>query len=165
MTVVSNTGPIVALAKADQLALLRLLYGEVLIPPAVHRELLAKAGPEAGRIDDGLAGFLRVTPISPPSGELDRLTSGLGAGEQQAISLALEVGGLLVIDDRAGRKAAGELGIATTGAVGVLLKAKQEGHLAMIGPVLETIRSHGYWLSDAVVETAMRLADEPSSRS
>lgn len=78
MTVVSNTGPIVAMAKADHLSLLRILYGEVLIPPAVHRELLAKAGPEAERIDDGLAGFLRIKPISRPPEEVDRLTSGLG---------------------------------------------------------------------------------------
>jgi uncharacterized protein len=163
VTVVSNTGPIVALAKADHLSLLRILYGEVLIPPAVHRELLAKVGPEAGRIDEGLAGFLRVTPIPRPAEEVDRLLSGLGAGEQQAIALALEIGGLLVIDDRAGRKAAGQLGIVTTGAVVVLLKAKQDGHLPMVGPVLETIRRHGYWLSDAVVETAMRLAGESSS--
>jgi uncharacterized protein len=163
VTVVSNTGPIVAPAKADHLSLLRILYGEVLIPPAVHRELLAKVGPEAQRIDEGLAGFLRVIPISRPPEEVDRLTSGLGAGEQQAICLAHETGGLLVIDDRAGRKAAGELGIPTTGAVGVLLKAKQEGHLSMIGPVLETIRGHGYWLSDAVLEMAMRLAGESSS--
>lgn len=165
MTVVSNTGPIVALAKADRLALLRDLYGEVLIPPAVHRELLAKAGPEAQAIDDGLAGFLRVTPTSPPPEEVDRLTSGLGAGEEQAIALARETAGLLVIDDRAGRKAAGQLGIATTGAIGVLLKAKQDGHLPTIGPVLEIIRSRGYWLSDAVVEMAMRLAGESSSSS
>jgi uncharacterized protein len=161
--VVSNTGPIVALAKADHLALLRILYGEVLIPPAVHRELLAKAGPEAQRIDDGLAGFLRVTPITSPSEEVDRLTSGLGAGEQQAICLALETGDLLVLDDRAGRKAASQLGIAITGVVGVLLKAKQDGHLPMVRPVLEIIRRHGYWFSDAVVETAMRMAGESTS--
>ncbi len=165
MTVVSNTGPIVALAEADRLWLLRILYGEVLIPPAVHREVLAKAGPEASRIDEGLEEFLRITPISSPSDEVDRLTSGLGAGEQQAIGLALEVGGLLLMDDRAGRKAAGRLGIATTGAVGVLLKAKQDGHLPMVGPILESIRHDGYWLSDAVIEAAMRLAGESSSQA
>jgi uncharacterized protein len=103
MTVVSNTGPIVALAKADYLSLRRILYGEVLIPPAVHREVLAKVSPEAERIDDGLAGFLRITPISRPPEEVDRLTSGLGAGEQQAICLAPETAGLLLRDDRAGR--------------------------------------------------------------
>jgi hypothetical protein len=74
VTVVSNTGPIVALAKADHLSLLRILYGEVLIPPAVHRELLAKVGPEAGWIDEGLAGFLRVTPIPRPAAALIRLS-------------------------------------------------------------------------------------------
>ncbi len=165
MTVVSNTGPIVALAKADHLSLLHLLYGEVLIPPAVHRELLAKVGPEAQRIDDGLAGFLRMTPISGLPEEVDRLTAGLGAGEQQAICLAREGGSLLVIDDRAGRKAAGQLGISVTGVVGVLLKAKQDGEIPMVGPVLEIIRSQGYWLSDAVVATAIRLAGESSSQA
>ena len=166
MTVVSNTGPIVALAKADHLGVLRTLYGEVLIPSAVHRELLAKTGPEAQRIDDGLAAFLRITPISKPREEVDRLTSGLGAGEQQAICLALETtAGLLVMDDRAGRKVAGQLGIATTGVVGVLLEAKRAGHLPMVRPILEIIRRHGYWLSDAVVETATRLAGESSSQA
>ena len=40
MTIASNTGPLIALAKADQLILLRTFYGDVLIPPGVHRELL-----------------------------------------------------------------------------------------------------------------------------
>ncbi len=160
MTTVSNTGPIVALAKADHLRLLRFLFGEVVIPPAVHRELLAKVGPEAGRIDDGLSEFLRVTPDPAVPPEAERLISGLGAGEQQAIGLALEEGGLLLIDDRAGRKAAALLGIPTTGAIGVLLKARQEGHIPSVGPILELIRRQGYWLSDSVVETAMRLAGE-----
>jgi predicted nucleic acid-binding protein len=62
MTVVSNTGPLVALAKADHLLLLRVLYEEVLIPPAVHRELLAKSGPEAQRLDEALAEFAGESP-------------------------------------------------------------------------------------------------------
>ena len=47
MTVVSNTGPLVALAKVNQLSLLRQLFGQILIPLAVHRELLAKTGLES----------------------------------------------------------------------------------------------------------------------
>jgi predicted nucleic acid-binding protein len=160
VTVVSNTGPIVALAKVDGLTLLRALYGDVLIPPAVHRELLAKAGPEAQRIDAALAEFLRITVVPEPLAEVDRLTRGLVAGEQQAVSLALASAGLLLIDDQAGRRAARQLGIAVTGVVGVLLKAKQDGHLSLIRPVVEAIRRQGYWLSDALVETAARLAGE-----
>jgi predicted nucleic acid-binding protein len=160
MTVVSNTGPIVALAKADALPLLQVLYTEILIPPAVHRELLAKVGPEANRIDDALAAFVRISPISHTPEEIERLASGLGAGEQQAICLALASPGLVVIDDQAGRKTAQRLGIAVTGAGGVLLEAKQDGHIPLVRPIVETIRAHGYWLSDALVDTASRLAGE-----
>ena len=65
--VISNTGPSIALAKADQLALLESLFGRVRIPPAVHRELLTKVGPEAARLDEALRGLIEVTP-APPAG-------------------------------------------------------------------------------------------------
>ncbi len=61
MIVVSNTGPLIALAKANQLVLLKQLFGQVLIPPAVHRELLAKSGPESARLDKALMGSIKVT--------------------------------------------------------------------------------------------------------
>ena len=47
MTIITNTGPLIALAKTDQLTLLQRLFKSVSIPPAVQRELLAKSGPEA----------------------------------------------------------------------------------------------------------------------
>jgi predicted nucleic acid-binding protein len=50
--VVSNTGPIIALAKIGKLDLLKSLVGEVLIPPFVHKELFGKVGAEAVRIED-----------------------------------------------------------------------------------------------------------------
>ena len=39
MIVVSNAGPLIALARVDQLALLPSLYGTVLIPRAVEQEV------------------------------------------------------------------------------------------------------------------------------
>lgn len=60
MSIVSNTGPLIALAKVDLLPLLERLFKQVRIPPAVHRELLAKSGPEAARLDDALARFILV---------------------------------------------------------------------------------------------------------
>ena len=44
MIVVSDTGPLIALAKIEKLSLLERLFEQVLIPPAVYRELLAKTG-------------------------------------------------------------------------------------------------------------------------
>jgi uncharacterized protein len=60
MSAVSNTGPLIALAKVDQLDLLEQLFGQVHIPPAVQRELLARTGPEATRLDNALATFIQV---------------------------------------------------------------------------------------------------------
>ena len=60
MTVVSDTGPLIALAKVDRLSLLEDLFGQIHIPPIVHRELLAKSGPEAARLDDAFTHVIQV---------------------------------------------------------------------------------------------------------
>jgi predicted nucleic acid-binding protein len=58
--IVSNTGPLIGLAKINQIGLLRQLAAAVYIPPQVHRELLAKSGPEATAIDEALNEFIRI---------------------------------------------------------------------------------------------------------
>ena len=83
MTVVSDTGPLIALAKVDHLPLLKALFGHVLIPPVVQRELLAKHGAEASRLDDALADFVTVAAAPPLEPEVRRVTSRLDLGEQQ----------------------------------------------------------------------------------
>jgi predicted nucleic acid-binding protein len=59
MKIISNTGPIIGLAKIDLLSLLNQIASEVLIPPMVHRELMGKAGLETAQIDKALRDFLR----------------------------------------------------------------------------------------------------------
>ena len=51
MRIVSNTGPIIGLAKIDRLSILKDIASEIIIPPMVHRELLGKTGIESERID------------------------------------------------------------------------------------------------------------------
>jgi predicted nucleic acid-binding protein len=64
MAVVSDTGPLIALAKVDQLALLQQLFGQVLIPPMVQRELFAKYGVEFDRLNRALPDILHVASVS-----------------------------------------------------------------------------------------------------
>jgi len=59
VSITSNTGPLIALAKSDHLGLLRDLFGEVRIPPAVESELFAKAGPETIRLQSAMRHYLR----------------------------------------------------------------------------------------------------------
>jgi predicted nucleic acid-binding protein len=160
VTIVSDTGPLIALAKADHLRLLDQLFGHIHVPPAVHRELLAKSGPEVARLDDALAHFIGVAPLPRLSPEVEVVTLGLDPGEQQAIALAYERQALLVIDDFRGRVAARRLRLSITGVVGLLVRAKEATLIPAVRPLLGEIRRQGYWLSDELLDVAAKLAGE-----
>jgi predicted nucleic acid-binding protein len=74
--------------------------------------------------------------------------------------LAVERKALLLADDQMGRNAARRLGLAVTGVVGVLLRAKEAGLLETVRPLLVEMRQRGYWLSDEILNLAVRLAGE-----
>lgn len=160
MSLVSNTGPLIALAKVDQLRLLESLYSQAHIPPAVHRELLAKTGVEAERLDQAIGTFIRVAELPELRPEVQAATLSLGAGEREAVALAHYMRLLLVMDDQLGRQAAHRLNLEVTGTAGVLILAKQKGLISSVRELLEQMREHGYWLSDELIETAARLAGE-----
>ena len=156
--VISNTTPIVSLALIGKLDLLRLLYGEVWIPPAVKAELLA-GGTRAGAREVGDADYLRLVTLADP--RRADLLSDLDRGEAEVIALALEHNApLVLIDERLGRRHAQRLGLSVTGVLGVLLRAKQEGHLPAIGSLITQLRRGGIRLSDALVARAMEMANE-----
>ncbi len=160
MTIVTNTGPLIALAKINHLTLLQQLFTTIAIPPAVHRELLAKSGPEAARLDHALNHFI-VVQSRPEMPALVRIvTDALDAGEQEAIALAHQQQTLLVIDERLGREAARRLGLTITGTIGVLLEGKRRGFVAGVLPQLQEMRQQGYWLSDDVLRVAANLSGE-----
>jgi predicted nucleic acid-binding protein len=138
MKIVSNTGPIIALGKIGLLFLLGQLASEVIIPPTVRRELLAKIGPEMEQIDKALNEFLKVADLNPLDPAVEMAVSSLDDGEREVAGLASTMPGdiLLLIHDRAGREVAEGLNISVSGVVGILLLAKQKGMVGKISPVL-----------------------------
>lgn len=162
MKIVSDTGPIIGLAKIGKISLLKAIAEEVLIPPMVHRELFGKLGVEADQIDQALNDFMQVKEVMGLDPATEEALSGLGEGEKQAVGLAsvLEKDTLLLLDDRAGRQVAERLNIPTTGLVGLLLVSKDKGLVENVGALIEELRNNGYWLSDEVIGIARRLAGE-----
>jgi predicted nucleic acid-binding protein len=162
MKIVSNTGPIIGLAKIGLLFLLNQLASQVIIPPTVRRELLGKIGPETEQIDRALNEFLKVGDLNPLDPAVEMAVSSLDDGEREVIGLASTMPGdiLLLIDDRAGREVAKGLNISVSGVVGILLLAKEKRMVEKISPLLEELCDKGYWLSDEVARVAKRLAGE-----
>jgi predicted nucleic acid-binding protein len=66
----------------------------------------------------------------------------------------------LLIDDRLGRDAARRLNLAITGTIGVLIRAKEAELIRAVCPLLEEMRTSGYWLSDGILEVAASLSGE-----
>lgn len=162
MKFVSNTGPIIGLAKIKRIDLLEKLADEVLIPPYVHKELFGKIGSETEQIEEALNNLITVAPVGISDPWIASVLAELDEGERQAVALASGLGKdvLLLIDDYAGRQAARKLGVAVTGLVGLFLLAKEKGLIESVGSLVEGLREAGYWLSDEVVEIAKRLAGE-----
>lgn len=162
MIVVADTGPLIGLAKLDSFSLLTILAAEITIPPAVHRELLGKPGDEAEVIDRALEDLIRVEQLPLLGAVAEKTIAPLDEGERQAVGLASthEKDVLLLMDDRAGRRAARQLNIPVTGLAGLLLRAKEKNHVEAVVPLLRELQRKGYWLSDEVIDAAGRLAGE-----
>ena len=79
MKLLSNTGPIIGLAKIDKLSLLKELSEEVLIPPLVIiRNLVSmpsKCGWESSRIYLAINNFIKVTELSEISNKIKQVIS------------------------------------------------------------------------------------------
>ena len=160
--IVSDTGPIIGLAKIGKIDLLKTLTDEILIPPFVHKELFGKIGPEAVHIDKAINEFIRMAPISDSGSSVMNVLAELDEGERQAIRLArsFDKDVLLLMDDYAGRKAARKLDLSVTGLIGLFILAKRKGLIENVVPLLEALRETGYWLSEEVIKIAKKLAGE-----
>lgn len=157
--IVADAGPLIALARIGQLDLLRRLYGEVLVPPAVLDELALGSGrPGAAILEDAVkSGWLVENPApgtATPTPLLDR-------GETEAIALAAQKHPrFLLVDDAKGRRMARQQGLSIVGVAGVLLVAKAMGQIEAVRPHLEALSGAGYRRSGRLVAEIRLLANE-----
>ena len=157
MIVVADASPLMNLAGIGQLDLLRQLYGRVLVPAAVYREVVLVGHGQPGAAEVAAADWVEVRACTTRA-----MPERLDEGEAEAISLALEVqADLLLVDERRGREAATKLGVPILGLLGVLLAAKDAGLVASLAPLLTRLRTEaGFWLGRELIERALRQAGE-----
>jgi predicted nucleic acid-binding protein len=153
MTVVSDTSPLNYLVQMGYLDILPALYGEIVIPRGVAHELTNAAAPAVARqVIKTLPSWLVLR--DPES--VDR-TIGLGAGETEAISLALELkADRILIDDRAAYRAAVARGLNAAGTLTVLGDASDQG-LLEIGAAIDKLRATNFRASQAVLDRLLEM--------
>jgi len=159
--IVSNTSPISNLAKVGQLSLMQQIYGRVLVPCAVHEELLDTRAGETVITAVQLATWMEIQSVQ--NRELvDELRTRVNIGEAEAIALAVEVTATrLLIDERLGRQAATERGLTVTGVLGILLAAKRQGLIAAVKPTMDDLMIQaGFRISSQLYTDVLIAASE-----
>jgi len=151
--VVSDTSPITSLTDVGQIGLLRLLFGTVIIPQEVHRELLR------GQVE--LPEWIEVRGVRDRS-MVARLLTEIDLGEAEAFVLALEVKADRVLaDDLAARAVAARMGLHCVGVLGILLQGKDRGYLTAVRPVIDKLQeTAGFWLSEDLRRRVLEAAGE-----
>jgi predicted nucleic acid-binding protein len=104
-------------------------------------------------------GWVRVVAAQPEL--LAGVTVELGAGEREVIALGRESQDrLALLDDRLAREHARELGVAISGTLGVLIRAKQVGAVAALAPLLDRLDALRFRIDPVTRRAALQLAGE-----
>jgi hypothetical protein len=149
--VVSNTSSLIGLERIGQLHLLQQLFGVVVVPPAVVREIGATT-----TLPKGIEQRDLTQTVGPRI-----LSASLGVGESEAVSLALESHARVInLDDRPARRLAQVLHLPVIGTIGVLLAAKCQKLLPVLRPSLDALVQHDFRIGQQLYEQVLRDAGE-----
>lgn len=160
MIVVTNAGPLIALAQIGHFSLLQLLYGQLHIPPAVRNEVVASGGGRPGAQEVDSATWIHIVNVRDITA-VQLLKERLDAGESEAIVLAIELkADLLLMDEARGRRVAETRDLNKIGTVGTLVLAKKRGLVASVSPLLDALMASEFRMSKELYRTAQMLAGE-----
>jgi len=120
--VVSNSSPLVSLARIGRLNLLASFYEKVLIPTEVHHEVTVAGRGLPGAEEVRKANWIEVAyPRSLPDPSLAQACRNLGAGERGAIFLAKSLqADVVLLDEWKARRIARDAGLSIVGCLGIL---------------------------------------------
>jgi hypothetical protein len=156
--VFANTTPLQYLHRLGRLEWLREFYGSVVVPEAVAMEL--DAGRRLGADVPDVRAMSWITVHAVPPHSVD-FSGDIHRGEAEVLSLARRSpDALVIIDDGPARSHARELALKITGTLGVLLRAKREGLVAAVAPLLERLEEEGFHIAPATRGEVLRLAGE-----
>jgi predicted nucleic acid-binding protein len=151
--VVSDTTPLNYLVLIGHVDVLPRLFGKLLVPPAVIREMRHPKAPSAVS-----AWAADLPPWIEVKAPLTDLHLGIGAGEDEAISLALELGdATLLMDDVRARVAAKIRGLHTIGTLAILDRA-DVAKLLDFGTAILRLKATSFHLDDALLQPMLARA-------
>jgi predicted nucleic acid-binding protein len=156
---VLNASPIIFLANAGLIDLARQAGEPLLIPKTVVEEIERFTPPDPAVFSVRQRDWFRMVETDPPPSLIERWD--LGAGETSVLTWAYtHPGTTAVLDDLPARRCANLLGIPVRGTLGLILLAKRRQLIPEARPIVEQLRKSGMYLSDEVVNRALKMIGE-----
>lgn len=147
---VCDTSTLIRLCKGEVLYCLNSLFEKVYLPPAVQSECR----------DDNSSRMIQKPPFEIYPVQNIR-PFGMGRGEREALSLALELGiKIIMIDDKRAFNKARQLDLEPLRTQDLLVFAKHNGIIPSVKAVLETMRANNEHIPDEIYWNIILRAGE-----
>ncbi|HXB34557.1 MAG TPA: DUF3368 domain-containing protein [Puia sp.] len=148
-TIISDTSCLIVLTNIGELDLLHKTYGSIITTVEIANEF-----------GEPLPDWVIIEKVSDKYKQ-QLLEMQIDRGESSAIALALETPeSTVILDDYRARKIAQQLGVNYTGTIGVIIKAKINGVIPSIRPILSKIKETDFRISVEIERQALLAAGE-----
>ncbi len=159
-TVVSNSGPLIALATVGKLDLLKDLFGQIYTPAAVYDEVVVHGEGKPGARETSEAEWIKTLKVEEHLA-VSLLREEMDAGESEAIVLAQELNAdYVLIDEAVARRKTRLIGLRMAGTLGILLMAKEAGLIVAVKPILDELKQTDFRMSSRVYQEVLVKAGE-----
>ncbi len=149
--IVSNSSPVIMLAKQGMLDIMKKCFKKTVIPKSVYGEISQKKGsPELIALEKAIKDKWIVVEQSTVLPALD--TKNLGQGEKEAITLAVKHKSALIIDDDAAKTYAAIFGLEAHGVLYIIYLAFKRKFIDKTDAMsaLEGMIADGFYISSDV---------------
>jgi predicted nucleic acid-binding protein len=153
MIIIADASPIISFARAERLMLLQQVVSTLCISDAVFREIVVEGKPGAIEVRQG--GWIRLQAVRQTE-RVAALPRKLGRGEREAILLAEELQGVLLVDEPSARQEAVRRNIPLLGSLSILREAKLQSLIPEVKSHLDVLRATGFRISDALYNRFLR---------
>jgi predicted nucleic acid-binding protein len=161
--VIADTSGLKPFAEIGRLDLLATAFTELLVPPGVRREILARNSAPNMLLVDALRLGQTLQPLELSEGArifIARYSTRVDPGESEVIALAKTHHLPVLMDDLDARLLAAGEGVAVVGSLGVLAYCKKSGVINQVKPVAEAMRLAGRFFGAALLRDFYRRMGE-----
>ncbi|KLU63588.1 hypothetical protein CEB3_c00430 [Peptococcaceae bacterium CEB3] len=150
MKIVSNSTPLIALSRINEFELLHVIFGSIIVPSAVYKEVVSEGTGRPGVKEVANASWIITREVQNLLA-VSLLQIDLDPGEAEAVVLAKELGAdYLLLDEKKARRVARNSEIEIMGTVGILGLAAKKGLISNLDDTFTKLGENGFRFTEDV---------------